>query len=346
MELEEKELERPTESPLLIMMNSNADTSVTDTQQLTSTPQSNSAGVPGRRLDGRDAVSIHMPEEFRVRAPPLRTVARKAAVREWEIRVVAYGEGKGSEDTNTAPRKLLDGRVFFTNMKSYPVAVFSTIKYEPKREETLRRRKMLEELGGGGTQFVLPERDWRGISYRSLLPQEDNKQHKALAFNRLLGSNKSPTETRRIKKKKRSSPYGSTTSSCEEDDEDTSSVSSEDSRGYPLGFLDDPQMTQGRNRNVMMGDKSTGPIISSTIQFVRPRELKADLNKQFRERFDQFEPHKSRRQYIGARVIDGVYTLIDPTEKEDIDYIGGRVSDHERENIRMPPSLTLSKIRR
>ena len=59
-----------------------------------------------------------------------------------------------------------------------------------------------------------------------------------------------------------------------------------------------------------------------------------------------FEPHKSRRQYIGARVIDGVYTLIDPTEKEDIDYIGGRVSDHERENIRMPPSLTLSKIRR
>lgn len=41
---------------------------------------------------------------------------------------------------------------------------------------------------------------------------------------------------------------------------------------------------------VFTGDKVTGPIVSSTIQFVKPSVLKADLNKQFRERFDKWEP--------------------------------------------------------
>ena len=52
--------------------------------------------------------------------------------------------------------------------------------------------------------------------------------------------------------------------------------------------------------------------------------------------------------YTIAKIIDGVYTLIDPTEKEDINDFahGGRATEHEREKIRMPPSLTLSKIRR
>ncbi len=105
----------------------------------------------------------------------------------------------------------------------------------------------------------------------------------------------------------------------------------------------------------MMGDKVTGPIISSTILFVKPSALKADLNKQVRERFDQWEPPKARRKYICARVIDGVYTVIDPTESmhEDIDDLGGVGGRHrsgsvsaDHETIRMPPSLTLSKIRR
>ena len=68
-----------------------------------------------------------------------------------------------------------------------------------------------------------------------------------------------------------------------------------------------------------------------------------------------FQP---QRKYIGARVIEGCYTLIDPTEsiaqQEENDQ---RTSDDEGntrhrkssmaeiETIRMPPSLTLSKIR-
>ena len=199
MELEEKELERPTESPSLLMMSSN-DGNLWNASQYNNTmgmmgTTSSSAtptaagpgggGVPGRRLDGIEAVTITIPPEFRRRPAPLRAAARQAAVREWEIRV-AYGTAPSSQHggptqrlvqqhhlgvsgvenpttptSNTRQRQaLLDGRVFFSTKKSYPVAVFSTIKYEPKKEETLRRRKQLEELGGGGTQFVLPERDW------------------------------------------------------------------------------------------------------------------------------------------------------------------------------------------
>mmetsp|Transcript_26400 Transcript_26400/g.55147 ORF Transcript_26400/g.55147 Transcript_26400/m.55147 type:complete len:602 (-) Transcript_26400:1536-3341(-) len=385
LELEEKELEQPTESPSLVIMNSvsaggntgsgsNGISAGVQTRGYTSTntavastPSSaNAGGVPGRRLDGIEAYTITISEEFRRRPPPLRTVKRQAEVKECEVRV-AYGAQQdpphylkiaSDSSTKTARNALLDGRVFFSTKKSYPVAVFSTIKYEPKKEATLRRRKQLEELGGGGTQFVLPERDWRGISYRALLPQEE-KQNKA--FNRLLGGNASPPE-KRYKKAKSTSPRDrdlfDNTSSSEEDSDDATSVSSdEESASYFPGFLDDPQMVQGKNRNVMLGDKVTGPIISSTIQFVKPSVLKADLNKQFRERFDQWEPPKKQRKYIGAKVIDGVYTLIDPKEtmQEDVDdddNIGGRrragsiTAERERETIRMPPSLTLSKIRR
>lgn len=56
---------------------------------------------------------------------------------------------------------------------------------------------------------------------------------------------------------------------------------------------------------------------------------------------------------IGAKVIEGVYTLMDPTEttRDDDDDIDDSLerqrsgSIAERNTIRMPPSLTLSKIR-
>jgi hypothetical protein len=135
-------------------------------------------------------------------------------------------------------------------------------------------------------------------------------------------------------------------------------------------------MVLGRHRNVMIGDRTTGCIVSSMIQFVQPALLKADLNKKFKERFDGWEPPKSQRKYIGARVIDGIYTLMEPglddgsvaTASKDLDEqsnatgttIGtmstalrnrqGSVSSittggDPKETIRMPPSLTLSKIR-
>jgi hypothetical protein len=122
-------------------------------------------------------------------------------------------------------------------------------------------------------------------------------------------------------------------------------------------------MVLGRHRTVMIGDRVTGPIITSTIQFVEPSLLKSELNKQFRERFDGWEPPRAARKYIGARVVDGVYTLMDPGASENaddrsirtprqgsvasvsttsVDTGGGGTKEKQ---IRMPPSLTLSKIR-
>lgn len=34
-----------------------------------------------------------------------------------------------------------------------------------EREEAAFRRRKLEAIGGGGSQFAMPVRDWRGISY-------------------------------------------------------------------------------------------------------------------------------------------------------------------------------------
>ena len=151
-----------------------------------------------------------------------------------------------------------------------------------------------------------------------------------------------------------------TKSSNNDDDSSTSSDSSSSSEdSYTPGLLDDPGMVLGRHRNVMIGDRVTGPIVSSTIQFVKPAVLKAELNKQFRERFDGWEPPKSARKYIGAKVIQGNYVLIDPTEEfDEQSYVGrrprqGSVTSMSNNSdggakeytIRMPPSLTLSKIR-
>lgn len=166
LEMEERDLECPDDYEEEI---------IGDEKRVISTPTSNAArisggivGIPGRRLDGREAVTLELPIEFRTRPLPIRAVGRHAAVREWEMKVAWHGvvqenvPGRHYHHTDDTrdKRALLDGRVFFSSKKSYPISVFSCIKYEPQKEEAARRRKKLEELGGGGTQFVLPERDW------------------------------------------------------------------------------------------------------------------------------------------------------------------------------------------
>lgn len=226
-------------------------------------PSTTHLAAPGRRLDGDDAYRVQIPlSQVLESKTRQRSIARQAAVREWEIRVA-----NGLEFGN---HPLLDGRVFFSARGGYPVGVFSVIRYEPKREEAARKRQKLEELGGGGSQFVIPERDWRGTSYRALLPRVERKNR---AFNRLMTQ---PEDNEEM-----GSDSGSDVS-----------TSSDESVAYVPGFLDDPEMVQGRHRHVMLGDRVTGCIVSSTIQFVNPIELKADLNRQFRDRFDGWEPPK------------------------------------------------------
>jgi len=362
IELEEKELERPTgiaASAPDTGTHVNTDTAQTNirhppifaaTPTIAAAPGSLSATdhdmvsptsglnhapqrvAPGRRLDGRDAVTITIPREiFGLESKTRqRTVARQAAVREWEFQV-AHGIGNNKNSASNNNRGLLDGRAFFSQKGSYPIGVFSVIKYEPKKEEAERKRKIVERLGRGGTDFVMPERDWRGISYRALLPRVEKKNR---AFNRLIAISKrkiKPNASDKLSADSYSSfkgdckfkhfshstsqntMYSETTAATkisdeanpvhsstndddsteEEDDNETiSTSSSEESDSYVPGFLDDPEMLQGRHRHVMVGDKVTGCVVLSVIQFVQPAELKADLNKQFRERFDGWEPPK------------------------------------------------------
>jgi len=214
------------------------------------------------------------------------------------------------------------------------MGVFSVIKYDPKNEAEFRRRQKLEALGGGGAQFIFPSRDWRGVSYRMLLPRKERKNK---TFNHLLAKRRRGAMEKYQQRTGRGlkdgdgynggDPYLSTSedelqssrqmmkyadhsedeiSSFENDllnrDQDrsleeysdvpVSSSSSDESTTYEPGFIDDPNMVQGKHRTAMVGDKVTGCVASSIIHYVRPADLKADLNKQFRQRFDQWEPPK------------------------------------------------------
>lgn len=340
--------------------------------------------APGRRLEGDDAIRIQLPRQIPLALTRQKSIARRAITREWELQV-AHGLGSksvasGSITTSSKTKNtleqihppMLEGRLFFSASGSYPAGVFSCLRYEPKKEEAARRRQKLEARGGGGTQFIMPARDWRGISYRALLPLRNrvrrvtNDEESVINFDRFASSNtatatlKSDNEQKLDDKNEEKSQDGQ-----EEKDFDDES---DEGETYVAGLLDDPDMVLGRHRNVMIGDRTTGAIVSSTIQFVKPKLLKADLNKQFRERFDGWEPPKSQRKYIGARVIDGIYTLIDPgaddnanpSSEQSTSQLGnvsiaprtrqGSISSmstggDQKESIRMPPSLTLSKIR-
>jgi hypothetical protein len=314
----------------------------THTASVSSTPNKNRGVVvpayaPGRRLEGDEAVRIQIPLTTDT-VTRQKHIARQAALREWEL-----GTAHGL-NSNHPP--MLDGRVFFSAAGSYPVSVFSLLRYEPKKEEAALRRQKLEARGGGGTQFVMPARDWRGISYRSLLPRRVEKKNRF--FNRFLAKDEDEDGSQNVDPKDK-----------EDDDSSVGTNSSDESDEYVPGILDDPEMVLGRHRNVMIGDRVTGPIVSSTIQFVKPQLLKADLNKQFRERFDGWEPPRSQRKFIGARVVDGVYTLMDPGDEYDdrtldrpqrkrVGSIASMNSANEgpkEKTVRMPPSLTLSKVR-
>lgn len=372
---DDDELERPTRS---ILTQQQQQQQEDKTAKLTTKAAAGTvmqpAYTPGRRLDGDMAIRVKIPVAHNLLIQTKqKAVARQATIREWE-RATAHG-------LHHAP--MLDGRLFFSADSSYPVSVFSVIRYEPRREHAAFMRKKLESLGGGGSQFVMPTRDWRGISYRALLPPRRSKhktmnqqQYHEKAFNRFLSQHPA-------RNWKENGSYNEDSIDGNESMDDDESLSEDDDSVEPYvpGVLDDPEMVLGRHRNVMIGDHVIGPIVSSTIQFVKPELLKAELNKQFREQFDGWEPPKAARKFIGAYVSvqEGKYVLKDPAETETtgaMDATNG--SNHNSEDIasdtkpsrrrqssvtsaesvgestsgpneistfRIPPSLTLSKIR-
>ena len=61
-------------------------------------------------------------------------------------------------------------RDYISHFSFHPVVPYRTYDFRSisifiGKEEAAFRRRKLEAIGGGGSQFVLPSRDWRGISY-------------------------------------------------------------------------------------------------------------------------------------------------------------------------------------
>jgi len=233
---------------------------------------------------------------------------------------------KGSRSAREFQRILRKNRKIRDKQKQYSDGNMNAITTYIRQKRRRRRRQRMDEVGEGD-------------------PWSDDDDDYELDDDDAVGENNSDSST---------SSQGSLS--------DMSSSSEDENLGnsYIPGFLDDPEMVQGRHRHVMVGDMVTGCVVSSTIQFVKPAVLKADLNKQFKERFDGWEPPKSSWKYIGAKVIDGAYTLQedayvsnDAYESDDKSSTSRSVRSatqhkHNMSQLRsiyMPPSLTLSKIR-
>jgi hypothetical protein len=268
LEEEEDELEQPRS--LKNMYNNNG-TSQDQQQQFP-------IHAPGRRLEGDEAFKIQIPLKVDT-ITRQRTIARLAATREWELQV-AHGISKNNStskvllgpDSKLSPNQqqqgnhppLLDGRIFFSASSSYPIGVFSLLRYEPKKEEAARRRQKLEARGGGGTKFfIMPERDWRGISYRALLLHNKNKSdeqqkvlhEKTAVFDRFRSHSDdlSISHTYDQNNNNNNNNNKQDTLSLEFDEFEEMDKVEEEADTYVPGLLDDPEMVQGRHRTVMIG---------------------------------------------------------------------------------------------
>jgi hypothetical protein len=200
-------LEQPTraDSSLLLKVTT---TTPTSSSQLhpANTSASNLAWsyAPGRRLEGDEAIRIHIPLTFDNTITKQRSIARQAALREWELQTahglvrsnhgktngtdlksaaaaaataatavgtsttaaasattapvgVGGGGARASTVVATAQPPMLDGRLFFSANSSYPISVFSVIRYEPSTLCTIGSAQcVLAHVEENSTRVLLP----------------------------------------------------------------------------------------------------------------------------------------------------------------------------------------------
>ncbi|CAM9412182.1 unnamed protein product [Ectocarpus fasciculatus] len=238
------------------------------------------SGAGFRRLRGREAAHVRLPANFRhsMQALPGHSAA---VVRQWE-------QGLTRQD------RLLEGRLFFSCSKGYPLMVSSVIHYKPQEEQAKRaRQKRIDERGAEA--FQIPKRDWRGFSYAHLLPASVG----APGVDSTVGSTAGGATAAIL------GGGGGGGGGVESEGEGTiggGSVSGGGGIGdggdgaggekipYKAGFLDDPALKVGRHRHMTKGDRNTGPVVSSVLLFVKPRVLKDELNTRFREEHPLLPP--------------------------------------------------------
>lgn len=120
----------------------------------------------GRKLGGKFAPTVRIPAALRYRM--YRHTEHSAVVRQWEDLHV-LGKADANIDKNvsqnySSTQTILCSRQFFSRARGYPMAVASIIPYAPDDEKAKLRRLQTEDARN---IFKEPQRDWRGISYRS-----------------------------------------------------------------------------------------------------------------------------------------------------------------------------------
>jgi hypothetical protein len=120
----------------------------------------------GRKLGGKFAPTVRIPAALRYRM--YRHTEHSAVVRQWEdLHIVGKAESaadKNSTQNTSSTQTILSSRQFFSRARAYPMAVSSIIPYAPDDEKARLRRQQTEDARN---IFKEPQRDWRGISYRS-----------------------------------------------------------------------------------------------------------------------------------------------------------------------------------
>lgn len=147
--------------------------------------------IVGRKLQGVTAPTIRVPPQFRYNM--LRVNEQSAVIRHWEVQLLARGPVAAAAAASLAAaaasgqhhqqqqlqqlqqlqhqqQPLLNSRLFYSRVRAYPTVVFSVIKYDAG-EEKAKLAKLRAEDKKGLEVFELPQRDWRGLSYKPLFRQ-------------------------------------------------------------------------------------------------------------------------------------------------------------------------------
>lgn len=121
----------------------------------------------GKKLDGKIAPIISIPPQFRYRMT--RFNEQSAVIKNWEESVLRKVHLPHPSQSQPQGDGLLHSRAFFSRAHGYPICLMSVIGYAPEIEKA-RMEQKAEYILGANT-FKIPQRDWRGISYRHCFMQ-------------------------------------------------------------------------------------------------------------------------------------------------------------------------------
>lgn len=149
--------------------NNNTSTLNTDVNNAEELYIATMAEFAGKKLKGPSSQVIKYPANIRYQLS--RITEQSALCRQWEDTLLNKPSSPtllpSSESHNNS---LVEGRLFFSRARSYPMMVCSIIKYDAG-EEKARIEKMKADDQKGLEVYELPHRDWRGFSYKPLFKQ-------------------------------------------------------------------------------------------------------------------------------------------------------------------------------